>query len=176
MISGDRGDAGQPVRSRRAVSERGETLIEVLMTVSIVAVGVVALITSIGSTFRLSGTSRVAEHGDQLLVRYAENLTAVPYEACTPGVTPYQAAATSAVPPANLPDGVTAGAPGTAAGQPTAFELSISSIGYWNGDVSPATFSTTCPGSDRGSQQLTLFVHAGDGSFDRRLMIVKRAP
>ena len=173
---GDGLEEGQPPRDRRAAGEGGETLIEVLITVSIVAVGVVALIASIGSTFRLSGTSRVAEHGDQLLVRYAENLTAVPYEACAAGVTPYQAAATSAVPSTNLPDGITAGAAGTAAGQPTAFEVSISSISYWNGDVSPATFSTTCPGSDRGSQQLTLFVHAGDGSFDRHLMIVKRAP
>ena len=58
----------------------------------------------------------------------------------------------------------------------TAFELSIVSIGYWNGDLSPATFSTTCPSTDLGSQELTLRVHAGDGSFDRQMMIVKRAP
>ena len=160
----------------RTSGERGESLIEVLMTVSIVGIGVVAIVTAMGSTLRLSGASRVGTHSDQLLVRYAENLTAVPYEACTPGTTPYVAAASSAIPSTNLPDGITVGAPGTAASRSDAFELSISAMRYWNGDLSPATFSTTCPSSDRGSQELTLKVHAGDGSFDSTLMIVKRAP
>ena len=146
------------------------------MTVSIVGLGVVAIVTAVGSTMRLSGISRVGTHADQLLVRYAENLTAMPYEPCTAGATPYAAAATSAIPSANLPDGITAGSPGTAATRPDAFELSISSIAYWNGDLAPATFSTTCPSNDSGSQELTLLVHAGDGSFDRTLMIVKRTP
>jgi hypothetical protein len=146
------------------------------MTVSIVGLGVVAIITSVGSTMRLSGVSRVQSHADQLLVRYAENLIAVPYEACASGSTPYAAAATSAIPSANLPDQVTTGGPGTAGTSPNGFELSIQSIGYWNGDVSPATFSATCPPSDLVSQELTLLVHAGDGSADRTATIVKRAP
>ena len=146
------------------------------MTVSIVGLGVVAIITSVGSTMRLSGVSREQSHADQLLVRYAENLIAVPYEACTSGSTPYTAAATSAIPSSNLPDQVTTGGPGTAGTSPSGFELSIQSIGYWNGDVSPATFSATCPPSDLGSQELTLLVHAGDGSADRTATIVKRAP
>jgi hypothetical protein len=146
------------------------------MTVSIVGLGVVAIMTSVGSTMRMSGVSREESHADQVLVRYAENLIAVPYEACTVGSTPYAAAAASAIPSTNLPDGITVGAPGTVAASATAFELSIRSIGYWNGDLSPATFSSTCPSSDLGSQELTLRVHAGDGSFDRSTMIVKRAP
>jgi len=146
------------------------------MTVTIVGLGVVAIVTAVGSTLRLSGVSRVGTHADQLLVRYAENLTAVPYQACTSGSTPYVAAATSAIPSTNLPDHITVGGPGTAAARADAFELSINSIAYWNGDLSPATFSTTCPSSDLGSQELTLRVHAGDGSFDHTLMIVKRAP
>jgi Tfp pilus assembly protein PilV len=165
-----------PARRRWTPGERGESLIEVLMTVSIVGLGVVAVIAAVGSTARLSGTSRVGSHGDQILVRYAENLTAAPYEACSVGTTPYGAVATSAIPSTNLPDGITTGAPGTAASRSDAFELSIESVRYWNGDLTPATFTTTCPSSDRGSQELTLFVHVGDGSFDRRLMIVKRAP
>jgi hypothetical protein len=147
----------------------------VLITVSIVGLGVVAIITSVGSTMRLSGVSREESHADQILVRYAENLIAAPYEACSAGSTPYSAAATSAIPTTNLPDNITVGAPGSAAATANAFELSISSIAYWNGDISPATFSTTCPSSDLGSQELTLHVHAGDGTFDRDTMIVKRA-
>jgi len=165
----------RPARRARARNERGELLIELLITVTIVGLGVVAIITAVGSTFNLSGVSRVGTHGDQLLSRYAENLSAVPYQACSAGTTPYTAAAASAIPSTNLPDGITVGAPGTAAAKPTAYELSIESVAYWNGDLSPATFTTTCPSSDLGSQQLTLLVHAGDGSFDRRLVIVKRA-
>jgi len=146
------------------------------MTVSIVGLGVVAIMTSLGSTLRLSGVSREESHADQLLVRYAENMLAVPYQACSGGTTPYTAAATSAIPSTNLPDGISAGAPGTVAASPKAFALSVQSIGYWNGDLSPATFSTTCPATDPGSQQLTLDIRAGDGSLDRTLLIVKRTP
>jgi Tfp pilus assembly protein PilV len=163
-------------RRRRASFERGDSLIEVLITVSIVGLGVVAIMTAVGATLQLSGTNRVGAHADQLLVRYAENLSGVPYEACTAGSTPYAGAATSAIPSSNLPDGITVGAPGTAAAQSNAFELSIHSVSYWNGDVSPATFSSTCPSSDLGSQELNLLVHAGNGSLDRTVTIVKRAP
>jgi Tfp pilus assembly protein PilV len=159
---------------RRRFGTRGESLIEVLITVSIVGLGVVAIITSAGSTFRLSGVSREESQADQMLVRYAENLIAVPYQACTSGPVPYNAAAISAIPSTNLPDGITVGAPGTVAARPDAFALSIQSVSYWNGDLSPATFSTTCPATDLGSQQLALLVHAGDGSLDRTMMIVKR--
>ena len=169
-----RGEARKQ-KKRSDLRQRGESLIEVLMTVSIVGLGVVAIITSVGSTMRLSGVSRQQSHADQLLVRYAENLIAAPYATCSSGVTPYAAAATSAIPATNLPDGITDGAPGTAAASPTSFELSIESIAYWNGDLSPATFSTTCPTTDLGSQELTLLVRAGDGTFDRTMTIVKRA-
>jgi Tfp pilus assembly protein PilV len=155
--------------------ERGESLIEVLITVSIIGLGVVAIITATASTFSLSGVSRVGSHADQVLVRYAESLSALPYEPCTAGSTPYSTTASSAIPSSNLPDGITVGPPGSAGSSSGAFELSIVSVTYWNGDLTPATFSATCPTTDRGSQELTLRVHAGDGSFDRQMMIVKRA-
>jgi hypothetical protein len=137
---------------------------------------VVAIITATASTFQLSGVSRVSTHADQILVRYAENVSALTYEPCTASSTPYATTASSAIPATNLPDGITAGGPGTAGASSTAFELSITSVKYWNGDLAPATFSAACPTSDPGSQQLTLRVHAGDGSFDRRMMLVKRTP
>jgi hypothetical protein len=165
-------DASRACRRR----ERGESLIEVLITVSIIGLGVVAIIAATASTFELSGVSRVGTHADQLLVRYAESLSALTYEPCTAGTTPYANTASSAIPTTNLPDGITVGPPGSAGSSPAAFELSIVSIAYWNGDLSPATFSTTCPSTDPGSQELTLRVHAGDGSFDRQMMIAKRAP
>ena len=158
------------------IGERGESLIEVLITVSIVGLGVVAIITATGLDSRLSGVSRVGSHADQFLVRYAgePDRRAVPAVCRAARRTRRRRA--SAIPSTNLPDGITVGAPGTAGVESNAFELSIESVAYWNGDLSPATFSTTCPPSDLGSQELTLRVHAGDGSFDRTMMIVKRRP
>ena len=146
------------------------------MTVSIVGLGVVAIMTSVGSTMRLSGVSREESHADQLLVRYAENLLAVPYEACSSGSTPYTAAAYRRSRRPICPTASRSARPAPRPPAAKAFELSVQSIAYWNGDLSPATFSPTCPSSDAGSQELVLDVHAGDGSFDRTTMIVKRTP
>jgi hypothetical protein len=151
-------------------------LVELLVTITIISIGVVAIVTAVGATFNWASASRVGSHTDQLMVRYAENLIAVPYEPCTPGPAPYAGAATTAIPSTNLPDGVAAGAPGSVPAQSGAFELSIQSVTYWNGDIAPATFSATCPAVDRGSQALTVRVRAGDGSYDRTTIIVKRAP
>ncbi len=167
---------GHPtVRARfGARSHRGETLVELLVTISIVSIGVVAIVTAIGSTFNWASSRRAASHSDQLLVRYAEALTAVPYEPCTAGSAPYAGAAVAAIPSTDLPDGVIVGAPGSVPATPEAFELSVQSVTYWNGDIAPATFASACPSPDSGSQSLTVRVRAGDGSFDRTTTIVKR--
>ncbi len=160
--------------SSSARAQAGETLIELLVTIAIVSIGVVTIVTAIGSTFNWVTNSRTASHSDQLLVRYAEALSAVAYEPCTSGTTPYTAAAIVAVPSTALPDGIVAGSPGSVAETAEAFELSIDSVTYWNGDLAPATFSTTCPSPDSGSQALTIRARAGDGSIDRTITIVKR--
>ena len=110
-----------------------------------------------------------------MLVRYADALVAVPYEACHAGTTPYLGAAVSAIPTSGLPVGVTSGPWGSADGTPRTFELAVEGTDYWNGDTGPATFAPSCNGTDHGSELLHLRVRSGDGSFDRRLTIVKRA-
>ncbi len=163
-----------PAQLSRGRGQRGETLVELLVTIAIISIGVVAIVTAIGSTFNWASSSRAASHSDQLLVRYAEALAAVPYEPCNPGSTPYTGAAVAAIPATDLPDGVTVGTPGSVAATSDAFELSIDSVMFWNGDVAPATFTSNCPSPDSGSQALTVRVRAGDGSFDRSTTIVKR--
>lgn len=155
--------------------EGGESLIEILITVTIIGIGMVGIVTAFSSSFRFTTTTRQHAQADQVLTQYAENLVAAPYEACTSGgATPYGSAAVSAI-PTNLPDDVTAGTPGSVADETSAFELNVQSVGYWNGDLAPATFAGSCPSTDRGSQQLTLRLRAGDESYERTLVIAKRA-
>ena len=160
---------------RRARSERGELLLELLMTVSIVTTCVIGLVGALGSNFHFSAVSRQITNVDQLLTRYGEALAAAPYEPCG-AAEPYGQAARDAVPSTNLPTRVTSGAPGSIAASESAFAFSISSVQYWNQDTSPATFAAKCPASDHGVELLVLQASAGDGSLVRTSFIVKRAP
>jgi len=161
----------------RPRSQAGESLIEVLATITIVSICVIGLVASLGMNFVFSSSNHVAQHGHQVLLRYAESIAAEPYQPCSGGGgTPYSAAGVNDIPQTNLPDGIQVGAPGTVSAAPTSFELSISSVKYWNGDSVPATFTATCPGSDPGFQQLVLLAHAGDGSYDERITLWKRVP
>jgi Tfp pilus assembly protein PilV len=155
--------------------ERGESLIEILLTVTIIGIGMVGIVTAFSSSFRFTTTNRQHAQADQVLTQFAENVVALPYEPCTDGgPAPYETTAVGAI-PTNLPGSVTAGPPGSAADETNAFELSVQSVAYWNGDLSPATFATNCPTADPGSQQLTLELRSGDDSFRRTLVIAKRA-
>ncbi len=153
----------------------GELLIEVVLAVAIIGTAVVGLVAALGAALGLSSPSRTDARGDLLLVRYAEALTAAPYEPCSTHTPPYLDAAVTAIPSTGLPAGVAAGPPGSGDGTARTFELSVESTGSWAGDTSPATFAPDCAGVDRGSELLQLRVRSGDGAFDRRLAIVKRA-
>ena len=159
----------------RLRNARGELLLELLMTVSIVTTCIIGLVGALGSNFHFSAVSRQITNVDQLLARYGEALAAVPYEPC--GVpAPYGQAGRDAVPTTNLPIRVTTGVPGAITASESAFAFSISSVQYWNQDTSPATFAANCPASDHGVELLVLQASAGDGSLVRTSFIVKRAP
>lgn len=161
--------------SARPRTERGELLLELLITVSIVTICVIGLVGALGSNFKFSAVSRQITNADQVLVRYGEAIAAAPYEACS-GTQPYAQLANDAIPSADLPNNVTVGAPGAISDGPLAFALSVESVQYWNQDTSPATFATACPPTDRGVQIVTLRAVSGEGSLTRRTFIVKRAP
>jgi hypothetical protein len=158
-----------------ASAQQGELLVEVVLAVAIIGLAVVGIVAGLGTTFRLASISRVDALGDVLVVRYAEALSAVPYEACHAGSPPYLAASTSAVPTSGLPAGVVTGPWGSGDGTARTYEFQIETTSFWNADTSPATFATTCGATDHGAQTLRLRVRSGDGAFDRRLTIVKRA-
>lgn len=170
-----------PVERRwRALAARrgegGESLIELLVTIAIVAVCVTGLVSALGANFIFSSSSRNATTTHALLVRYAEALAGESYRSClTFGATPYSAAALADIPNTNL-GGLNVGAPGAVGTTRNDVAMSIESVTYWNADTSPATFSVTCPNPDTGFQQLTLLAHVGDGSYDERITIFKRQP
>lgn len=162
--------------ARRAGDQGGESLIELLVTIAIVAASIIGLVSALGSNFLFSSANGNATTTHALLVRYAEALAGEAFQACVVnGATPYAAAAVADIPSTNL-GGFNVGPPGAVGATRTDVALSIESVGYWNGDNAPASFTGTCPNPDRGFQQLTLLARVGDGSYDERVTIFKRQP
>ncbi len=157
-------------RARRLAS--GETLVETLCTLTIVSLGVVALTAAMGYNFTFARQSRDSSVADTLLVAYSENLQTIAYEPCATGTTPYAATASAAL-PTHL-NGITVMGSGTAVGS-SQFLARVTGVQYWDGNTSPAGWSSSCPsGGDPGAQRLTVTVSPGDGLISRSLLFVKR--
>ncbi len=155
--------------------ERGEMLLELLMTTSIVSICVIGLVGALGSNFRFSAVSREINNADQLLSRYAESLAAVAYEPCA-GSQPYESAAVEAIPSNDLPKRVATGPSGKIGTTSDDFGLAVESVQYWQRDTEPATFDKSCDaGSDPGVQRLVLVIENGDATISRRVTIIKAA-
>jgi type II secretory pathway pseudopilin PulG len=155
-------------------SQRGELLIETLITISLVGLGVVAIVAALGTVIGWANQDRSTTKTEALLWSYSEALSQVPYEKCAAGgATPYAAVAVSAL-PAALPDGTAAVKPGAGDGTDKTVVLTISAVAYWDTKTVPASFVPTCPVSDPGAQALTLTATSGDGTVTRTLAIYKR--
>lgn len=167
-------EAGGGDGRARLRSQRGELLIETLVTISLVALGVVAIVAALGTVTNWSTSDRTTAKTEALLWSYGEALSTVPYETCAVGGSqPYLEVAKSAL-PAPLPDGTKPVAPGNAGGTAATVVLEISDVQYWDSKSSPATFGATCPGTDPGVQALTLTATSGDSTITRTLTIYKR--
>lgn len=163
---------GTGLRRRRA--QGGELLIETLITISLVGLGVVAIVAALGTVIDWGNQDRTTTKTEALLWSYAEAMSQVPYEACTvAGIAPYAAAAVSAL-PAALPDGTAAVPLGAGDGTANTVVLTLSSVKYWNSSTAPAAYVSTCPATDAGAQSLTLTANSGDGKASRTLTIYKR--
>jgi Tfp pilus assembly protein PilV len=157
---------------RRRRDERGETLIESLVTITIIAAGVVALTTAMGDNFRFSQMSREAAQADALLYSWEERIQGLTYENCTINTTPYANTAAGAYPV--LP-GLTLTAPGNAHTSQE-FAMSVDMIAFWDGSSAPAGWTQSCSSGDPGAQQITISASSGDGLVTRSLTFVKRRP
>jgi prepilin-type N-terminal cleavage/methylation domain-containing protein len=138
-------------RSRE--QESGFTLIELLVTVALMSIGLLVVFGGIGMFLRSTTVHRSSADTDQALRTYAEQIAspATAYNGTCP--TDYS----GAVP------------------VPTGFTASIQAK-YWDGNESPAGYSSTCPANDKGAQQLTITLTRTADSRQDTLVIVKRQP
>jgi prepilin-type N-terminal cleavage/methylation domain-containing protein len=127
-------------------SEAGFTLVELLVTVTIIAISFIAIMSALLVFIRGTVTHRASAELDQAMRTYVEQLATEPYVACA---STYSLAA------------------------PTGFTRSVT-VEYWDGASAPAAYTGSCT-TDRGVQQLTVtFTRTANGQSDR-LVVVKRS-
>ena len=129
--------------------ERGVTLVELLIAVTLMGMAFVALLGGLGVFFRTSNTQRSTSDIDSALRTYVEQVVDAAYVNCATSYT--------ITPP---PSGMTA----------------TVTIRYWDGQDAPAGFTTGSCTTDKGAQQITVrMTQASTGTY-QELTVVKRAP
>jgi type II secretory pathway pseudopilin PulG len=141
-------------RRRRVDAERGETLLELVVSIAILGVCVIAIGSGVAMSVRLSAIHRNQATASAFLHNYAETVQSS-YQACS-GATP--------------PDYVS-GLP-----VPTGFDPPTASVNYW--DSTAVQFGTdgACPSADPGLEQVTLYLQTTDQSVTESLVVVVRDP
>jgi len=122
----------------RVRSERGDTLVEVLMTIVIIGIAFTGILAGLATASRVSGIHRAQANADVVLSNAAESVKKQTYVAC-PLVDVTSYSPTSGV---TLPTGWSAS------------NVTITSIQKWNGSA----FQASCPLTDQGLQQVTIQV------------------
>jgi type II secretory pathway pseudopilin PulG len=137
--------------------DRGDTLVEILISIIIMGIAGVAIITALQEGIFGSVSHRDAAEAESAMRYFAENVTNQTYDKCT--TSPAHSAA------------YTVGLPSGAAY--TALTGSITKTEYWD-DIN-STYSTSCPSdADRGLQRLTLKIKSTDNRVTTTVMILKR--
>jgi Tfp pilus assembly protein PilV len=136
---------------RRPVRERGESLIELLVAITIMGITVVAVIGGLATSISLSDRNRqqaVAAAELRSFAAYMDGLATAAYDDTCP--TAYSEAYPNA----------------------TGYQADIEAIAYWTGSA----FTSTCPSPDGGIQRLSLRVQTTDGRVVERMDIIIRRP
>jgi type II secretory pathway pseudopilin PulG len=125
--------------------EAGESLIELLVTISIMAVSVVVLVSGMAAGIRAADVNRKQAVADAAVRNDAESLK--------DRNTPWNSSGSYTLPAVS------------------GYTVSLNSA-CWNGD-NPTTFSP-CPSGDRGLQRLTITVTANSGRASESVTVLKR--
>jgi prepilin-type N-terminal cleavage/methylation domain-containing protein len=138
--------------------QSGVSLVELLVSISIIGVAFVVILGAVSANFMAGGLHRQLTTGDAWLRRYGEAVHAAPYVAC---------ARTNNYLPALDP-------------APPGFARQLVSVEYWDGNAT-AAFGALRPAcvsaGDRGLQRITVRVTtAGPRPIAETLVIFKRAP
>jgi len=135
---------------RRRGGERGETLVELLITIIIMASAIIAIVAGIAVASNSSDEQKKQVGVVLVLRNYAEAVMNATYQPC--------AAPTNIV-----------------YSPPSGYTVSITAIASYDGSSSsPAAFNT-CPAADKGAVRLSLEAHSTDNRARRTLEIVKAA-
>lgn len=135
------------VRRRLARQDRGETLIEILVSIAIMGICILSIGSMMVLSIKISAVHRAQATAGQFLHNYAESIQSA-YQPCTNSVSPDYAATLVA---------------------PAHFNPPTATVKYWNG---AAFGSTTCPANDPGLQQVTLRLTSTDNSVSETLVTV----
>lgn len=146
-------DAPAPASRHLFGAQAGFSLMEILVTIMLVSVAVVALALGFLTLVRTNRSTYEQQQVDHAATNYAESLKASQYEPCAPAAAePDYSSGTDLWAPSG---GV---------------QVQVIDVEYWNS--SSRTFQPQCPGSDAGAQRLTIRAQWGD--HDRQAQIVKR--
>jgi type II secretory pathway pseudopilin PulG len=148
--------------------DRGETLVELLMTIVIMGIAVVSIVGGLVTAIQMSDVHRKQATGGAYAQDYAESVdryvAAGHYAACAgqPGQPDYTAAFASVA-------------------LPVGYQAPVASYRYWDPTWAPGSsvspWLTTCSvATDQGLQQVTVQVQSNDGRATERAVVVVRRP
>jgi len=135
-------------------SEKGESLLELMIAIVIISVGVIAVVAGLATSIRMSDIHRKETTAGSTVRSYAE---AIQNSVASSG---YQASCTPTY--------------GSSFTVPSGYTASITAVSFWNGSSFPSTACNAA--TDQGLQQLTLSVAPGDTRVAEKLVIVVRRP
>jgi type II secretory pathway pseudopilin PulG len=137
----------------RLRDDRGESLIELLVTVVIMGFTMVAVVGGLLTAVQMSDVHRKQTNAGVVAQRLAEGVAQAAYVNCAAGY-----------PTAGVPSGYTA----------------TVGVRYWdaawNAGSTASPWKTACPSPDQGVQQVTVRVASGDGRATEQAVVVVRRP
>jgi prepilin-type N-terminal cleavage/methylation domain-containing protein len=135
--------------------DRGDTLIEVLVAVTILGIAFVAVLAGLATSINLSDRHRAQTSAGIVVVSAADSVKNQAYVACPSATTASYSASSGVILPARW----------------TTANLAITAIKFRNGTA----WSATCPGTDQNVQLITITATAPRGGTESIDVVKRRA-